>query len=228
VTSESKVVGYVRVSTDKQGERGAGLEAQAQAIREECERRGWQLARIERDVLSGKTMDRPGLKRALQACRSGEVAGIVVAKLDRLSRSVVEFGTLLREATSKHGWNIVALDLGIDLSTPNGKLVANVLMSVADWEREIIGLRTAEGLAVKKAEGVELGGPAIPQQVRTRMRRLRNKGYTYRAIAAKLNKDGVPTARGGKTWYPATVQAALGERGNGKKRGPRVAGAAAA
>src|SRR5947209_6425824 len=84
----------------------AGLEAQRRAIKAECERRGWQLARIEQDVLSGRNMNRPGLLSALEACRSGEVSGIVVAKLDRLSRSLVDFATLLSEAQAK-GFNVV-------------------------------------------------------------------------------------------------------------------------
>src|SRR3979411_1822110 len=99
------VVGYVRVSTGEQGASGAGLEAQRAAIRAECDRRGWELARIEEDVLSGKSMNRPGLQAALEACRSGEVGGVVVAKLDRLSRSVIDFGNLLAEA-KRDGWNI--------------------------------------------------------------------------------------------------------------------------
>jgi DNA invertase Pin-like site-specific DNA recombinase len=84
--SGEKVIGYLRVSTDEQGANGAGLDAQRLAIEAECKRRGWQLVRIEEDVLSGRSLNRPGLQRALQACASGEVAGVVVAKLDRLSR----------------------------------------------------------------------------------------------------------------------------------------------
>jgi DNA invertase Pin-like site-specific DNA recombinase len=110
---------------------------------------GFELARIEQDVLSAKSMNRPGLRAALDACRSGEVAGIVVAKLDRLSKSVIDFGKLLAEANGG-GWNIVGLDFGLDLSTPQGKLVANLLMSAAEWEREVIGQRTREGLAAKR------------------------------------------------------------------------------
>src|SRR5690242_14285593 len=123
-----RVVGYVRVSTEEQGLRGAGLEAQRRAIKAECERRGWQLVRIDQDVLSARSMNRPGLRSALDECRSGEVSGIVVAKLDRLSRSLVDFATLLSEAQAK-GFNVVALDLGVDLSTPAGEFLASVMAS---------------------------------------------------------------------------------------------------
>ena len=203
------VVGYIRVSTSEQGENGLGLEAQRTAIQASCEGRGWTLLRIEEDVLSGRTLARPGLASALAAVRSGEAAGLVVAKLDRLSRSVVDFGRLLQEAT-KAGWNIVALDFGLDLSTPQGKLVANVLMSVAEWEREIIGVRTREALAVKRASGVRLGRPrSLPRPVRARIAKLRSQGTSFAKIADELNRDAIPTAQGGKRWYPSSVRAVL-------------------
>jgi DNA invertase Pin-like site-specific DNA recombinase len=203
------VVGYARVSTDEQGTRGISLKAQRQAIEAECQRRGWQLVRIEEDVLSGKTAHRPGLQSALDACRSGEARGVVVAKLDRLSRSIVDFGNVLAEARKKN-FNVVALDLGLDLSTPQGELVANVIASVAQWEVRIIGQRTRDALAVKKAEGVRLGRPpTLPKKVESRIKRQRRAGKTLAAIAESLNREGVRTAQGGAQWYPATVRAVL-------------------
>ena len=197
------------MSTEEQGANGAGLEAQRAAISAECERRGWELLRIEEDTLSGKSMKRPGLQAALAACRSGEASGIVVAKLDRLSRSIVDFGHLLEEA-KKLGFNVVALDLGLDLSTPQGELVANVIATVAQWERRIIGQRTKEALAVKKQQGVRIGRPpTLPAAVVRRIRRERRKGKTLAAIAEGLNQDGVPTAQGGARWYPATIRTIL-------------------
>jgi DNA invertase Pin-like site-specific DNA recombinase len=210
VTEGSPVVGYVRVSTVEQSENGGSLDAQEAAITAECERRGWVLLRIERDVQSGKTMNgRPGLERALRVCRSGEAAGIVVAKLDRVSRSVIDFAKLLEEAR-KRGFNIVALDLGLDLSTPQGELVANVIASVAQWERRIIGQRTAEGLAAKRAQGVKLGRPrTLPESVRRRIKRMHERGMSMTAIADKLTADGVATAHGGRRWYASTVRSVL-------------------
>lgn len=76
----------------------------------------------------------------------------MVYKLDRLSRSVIDAGHLLERA-QREGWNVVALDFGLDLSTPNGKLVANVLTSVAEWEREMTALRTSEALAERQHRG---------------------------------------------------------------------------
>jgi DNA invertase Pin-like site-specific DNA recombinase len=201
-----KMVGYVRVSTSQQADSGAGLEAQREAIRVEIQRRGWELAEMVEDAgSSGKSIDRPGLERALRACRTGEVSGIVVAKLDRLTRSVVDFGGLLQEA-QRGGWNLLALDFGLDLSTPQGELLANVLVSVSQWERKIIGARTRDALAVKRSAGVRLGRPpALPVAVVERLQRARKGGATFQRIADDLNAEGIATGHGGSQWHRATV-----------------------
>jgi DNA invertase Pin-like site-specific DNA recombinase len=207
-----RVIGYIRVSTTDQGTNGAGLDAQRAAIEAECDRRAWQLIRIEEDVLSGRTLRRPGLQRGLEACRSAEADGVVVAKLDRLSRSLVDFAGLLAEAQAG-GWNLVALDLGVDLSTPSGEFLANIMASAAQWERRLIGQRTQEALAVKRAQGVRLGRPpTIAPQLARRIRSLRTRGHTLDAICTRLNRDEVPTPRGGKTWRPSSIRAVLANR----------------
>jgi DNA invertase Pin-like site-specific DNA recombinase len=212
------VVGYVRVSTEEQGQRGAGLEAQRRAIKAECERRGWHLVRIEQDVLSGRSMNRPGLQVALAACRSGEISGIVVAKLDRLSRSLVDFATLLADAQAK-GFNVVALDLGVDLSTPAGEFLSSVMASAAQWERRIIGQRTRDALAVKKAEGVKLGRPPLPtDSLSRRVRSMRRRGMTLQAIADRLNAEDVSTLRGGVEWRPSSVRTVLRRKGRARAK----------
>ncbi|HZP72442.1 MAG TPA: recombinase family protein [Gaiellaceae bacterium] len=202
-------IGYVRVSTEEQASDGSGLEAQRVAIRAECERRGWELLRIEQDVVSGRTLNRPGLQRALADCRSGVSSGVVVAKLDRLSRSLIDFAGVLEDAR-KRGYNVVTLDLGVDLSTPAGEMLANVMATFAQYERRLIGQRTKEALAVKRAEGVRVGRPAvISRNVVTRIKRARGRGDSLRTIAAMLNAARVPTAHGGTEWHASTVQAVL-------------------
>lgn len=130
------VIGYTRVSTAEQARNGYGLDAQEAAIRDEAERRGWPLLRVIRDEgVSGESLDRPGIREALERIAAGEAGGLVAAKLDRLSRSLVDFGTLLDWFTDA-GATLVALDLGLDTSTPGGRLVANVFASVAEWERD--------------------------------------------------------------------------------------------
>jgi len=205
-----KVIGYVRVSTQEQGADGAGSDAQRRAIRDECARRGWQLVSIEEDVKSGKTLsNRPGLERVLAACRAGEVSGVIVAKLDRLSRSLPDFARLLEDAKDR-GYNVVALDLGVDLSTPAGEFLANVMASAAQWERRIIGQRTKDALAELKAQGVTLGRPTvIDAKLAARIRLQRRRGWTLQAICDQLNANGVPTAHGGATWRPTSLRAVL-------------------
>jgi DNA invertase Pin-like site-specific DNA recombinase len=130
---------------------------------------------------------------------------------DRLTRSIVDFGRLLEEALDKRrGYNVVAMDLGVDLSTPRGELVGNVMASVAQWERRAIGQRTKDALAVKRAQGVRLGRPrTMPASVRRRIQRERGKGKSLNAIAAGLNEAGVATAHGGARWHASTVRKAL-------------------
>src|SRR5262245_11855580 len=112
------VVGYIRVSTSEQADSGAGLEAQRQAIEAEASRRGWKLVHVFEDAgASGKSLDgRRGLQRALEAIEAGTAGGLVVARLDRLSRSLLDFAALMERAR-KRGWNLIALDLGVDTST---------------------------------------------------------------------------------------------------------------
>jgi DNA invertase Pin-like site-specific DNA recombinase len=206
----AKAVGYVRVSTLEQADSGLGLEAQRRTIREECKRRGWDLVRIEEDAgLSGKVATRPGLTRALEACKSGKADGLLVAKLDRLSRSVQQAATLLAEA-EREGWAVVALDLGVDLSTPSGEVMAHVLAAIAQFERRLIGQRTKDALAVKRSQGVRLGRPQVlPADLAAGISRKRKAGRSLQAIADSLNRDLVPTAHGGSQWWPSTVAKVL-------------------
>lgn len=201
------VVGYVRVSTDEQAESGLGLAAQRAAIRAECGRRSWKLVAIHEDALSAKSLNRPGMAGALLAMESGSASAIVVAKLDRLSRSLGDFAGLMSRAQAG-GWNLVALDLGIDLTTAAGEFMANVMASAAQWERRIIGQRTREALAAKRAHGVRLGRPVtLAPDVVERIVTARAAGAGWSTIARDLDADAVPTAHGGARWYPSTVRA---------------------
>ena len=212
MTPGQSVIGYVRVSTEEQAASGLGLDAQRDTIQRECERRGWTLLRIEEDVLSGKsTKSREGLNRALDACRSGEAAGVVAAKLDRLTRSVKDFAGILEDAT-RHGYNVVAIDMGVDLSTPSGEFLASVMAAAAQWERKIIGERTKAALAAKRVRepGWKPGRPSgVDPVVRARIVGDRENGLTLQAIANDLNYCQVPTAQNGALWHPSTIAAVL-------------------
>ncbi|MBA3430829.1 MAG: recombinase family protein [Actinobacteria bacterium] len=208
-----KVVGYVRVSTEEQSESGLGLEAQRTSIRGECHRRGWHLEHLFEDkAASGKAVTgRTGLSAALAAVETGGVAdGLVVAKLDRLSRSLLDFAQLMERARAK-GWALIALDLGVDTTTPSGEMLANVLAVFAQFERRLIGQRTRDALAVRRLQGAVLGRPvSLSVELDARINGMRSQGASLRQIAENLNSERVPTAQGGRRWHASTVRAVLG------------------
>lgn len=217
--SRPSVVGYVRVSTSEQAESGAGLGAQRATIKAEANRRGWDLTAVHEDAgISGKSMTgRAGLDAALHAVESGVADVLVVAKLDRLSRSLLDFANLMERSRRKK-WALVALDLGVDTTTPAGEMVATLMATFAQYERRIIGVRTREALAVKKAQGVRLGRPpTLSTDVVQRIQLARATGQTLEAIASALNADDIPTAHGGRAWHRATVRQVLLSHANSEE-----------
>lgn len=199
---------YVRVSTSDQATNGHGLDAQRATIKAEAERRGWTAMHWYEDGgASGKDMDRPAMQRLLSDVHRGDV--LVVSRLDRLSRSLSDFAALMERAQRQH-WNVVALDLGIDLSTPNGEFMASVLAAMARWERRIIGQRTREGLAAARSKGRLPGRrSALPPEVQDRLIACRDDGMSLRQIAARLTAEQVPTATGRSIWAASTVRSSL-------------------
>lgn len=209
---QANVVGYIRVSTQEQAASGAGLAAQRSAILEEAQRRGWNLIEIIEDRgFSAKDLKRPGIIAALDGLRrkTGGADTLVVAKVDRLSRSLLDFAGIMDRATREH-WAVVALDLGMDSTTPSGRMMANILAVFAAFERDLIGQRTKDALAQKVKEGVLLGRHVqMLEDVRARISREHDAGQSNSAIATSLNLEGVPTASGGRAWYGSTVKGAL-------------------
>jgi DNA invertase Pin-like site-specific DNA recombinase len=156
---------------------------------------------------SAKNLRRPGIRAALDELKAGRADGLVVAKLDRLSRSMIDFTGLMGRAR-KQGWALVALDCAVDTTTPAGEAMANVLATFAQFERRLIGQRTREALEQKRAQGVRLGRPrTLPHAIRKRVRDRHAAGESLTEIAAGLNEDNVPTAQGGRRWYASTVRA---------------------
>ncbi len=206
------VVAYVRVSTDEQAAHGAGLDAQRAAIAAEAQRRGWTIVAEYADegISGGKGLQaRPGLAAAVQAVETGCAAALVAAKLDRVSRSVADTAALM-ERSRKAGWQLTTCDLAVDTTTPAGEAAAGMMAVFSQLERRLIGQRTREALAVKRAQGVRLGRPStLTADVVARIVTERDNGVGVRGIAAALNADGVPTARGGAQWYASTVQRVL-------------------
>lgn len=205
------VIGYVRVSTEEQTDSGLGLHAQRDKLAEECARRGFTLVDVLADEgISAKEMDnRPGLQEALARVERGEAQILMVSKLDRLSRSVHDFTGLLKRA-ERTGWALIACDIGVDTSTPQGELMANIMASFAQHERKLIGQRTSDALQAKKRAGAILGRPQrAPIEVVMRIVRLRRAGATLQGIADQLTEQGVATSQGGARWYASTVAAVL-------------------
>lgn len=201
------IVGYLRVSTEEQAVSGLGLAAQRSAIEAEAARRGLPLLAVHVDAgISGKSLARPGLTAALADLDAGKGTVLLVAKLDRLSRSVHDATGLMQRA-DRSGWGLVALDANVDTTTPQGAAMTQVLAVFAELERRLIGERTKAALAVKVAQGVKLGRPrTLPTEVVDRIRTAHDGGTSWSAIARALTAENVPTAQGGARWYPATVR----------------------
>ena len=219
-----KTLGYVRVSTDKQAERGVSLEAQAEKIRAMAVVHNAKLAEIIVDGgESAKSLNRPGMVRLLAMVDAGEVQTVIIAKLDRLTRSVKDLCTLL-ERFERRGVALVSVAESLDTSSAAGRLVLNIMTAVSQWEREAIGERTRDAMRHKRSNGERVGN--IPygfrlaadgrhleqdpgeQTVLAEIRRFRREGTTLRGIAAALNHRALQTRRG-TAWRLESVARAL-------------------
>jgi DNA invertase Pin-like site-specific DNA recombinase len=196
---------YSRVSTEEQAEKRNGLEAQRAVIDAEAERRGWDVEYCADEGASGKYINER-LREVLQLLASGQGDGLVVAKMDRLARSIINAADIMERANSQ-GWSLVVLDLGVDLTTASGRLIAQVMSSFAEYERAQISERTKAALAAKKRRGERLGRPrlATPGVVR-RIVIDRNAGQTYERIARVLSAEGILSPLGKKAWQASTVR----------------------
>jgi DNA invertase Pin-like site-specific DNA recombinase len=204
-------VSYLRVSTDRQGQSGLGLEAQRSAIVGFVAGRPIAAEFIE--IESGKRNDRPQLAAALDLCRQRK-ATLVIAKLDRLARNVFFIAGLMES-----GVDFVAVDMPYA-----NRLTMHILAAVAEHEREMISARTKAALAAAKARGVKLGRPdhdtrhmhaarsakiaAFRVTVLPEVKRLIGEGMSQRKIAAELNRRGYTTYTG-KPWRVQHVNSLL-------------------
>lgn len=175
------------------------------------------LLRIKDLVGHVGTLDRSGFRRACSGGLSDALARLdrgaadvlMAIRLDRVSRSVADFAGLLARA-KRRGWRIVLLSPNLDTEDPAGKFTAHVLAAAAECERDLIGARTREGMAQRRAEGVHVGPPrTLAPDVLERIAARRAAGASLRAIADELTDDHVPTAHGGARWHASTVRAVL-------------------
>lgn len=224
-TQREKIVGYIRVSTDQQADGGVSLEAQREKLKAYAVALDLDLIAIIEDAgFSAKSLKRPGLQAALEHLTEGRASGLLVTKLDRLTRSVRDLGDLVERFFGDR-FSLLSVGDAIDTRTAAGRLVLNVLTSVAQWEREATGERTREALGHLKREGVHLGAPALgwkrsddrdaegrrvvveleeERAVVDRIGMLRREGHSLAEIAATLEREGHPTKRGGR-WAKSTV-----------------------
>lgn len=204
--AKMRVFGLLRVSKETNGNSLAG---QRQAIEAEAALRGWDVVAWYEETVSGSgRKDRPELERALAGLEAGEADALVVSKLDRLTRSMLQFAGLMERA-KRQGWRVVALNVNVDTATPAGKMLVNNVMSAAEFEREMIAERTRDALRVRRAEGKPISRATVPPDVAKRIKRAHRRGSSLATIARTLNRDGIPTARGGKEWHRSTVRTVL-------------------
>jgi DNA invertase Pin-like site-specific DNA recombinase len=201
-----RVVGYIRVSTDKQD---ISPDVQRAELLREANRMGYELELVEELAASAATISkRPKMLALLADLKAGKYQGLMVSKLDRLSRNM-EDGTRLLADSQRQGWRIICLDLGVDTATIMGAGMYNMALNFAEIERKFIGARTAAAMQEKAAQGEHMGRTAVlPVEVMLRIHADRERGLSLRKIAEALTAEGVTTATG-KAWHASTVKAVL-------------------
>lgn len=194
MSMKKQAVAYYRVSTDKQGQSGLGLEAQRESVLRYCESHGLTLVAEYQDVESGKKTDRPGLRAAIAECR--EIGALlVIAKLDRLSRSLRQLVELLDSDVE-----FVAVDM-----PEANRLTLHIIGAIAEHESRVISERTKAAMAAAKRRGKKFGNPRAHEQKLQRAKwreeylrkimpmicALRGQGYSMPQIAQHLNRAGI-------------------------------------
>lgn len=216
-----RAVGYVRVSTEEQASSGLSLSHQKTRIVAFAKASDFDLVEVINEPgKSAKNLERPGLTRALEILEGGEAQALVVLSLDRLTRSVKDLGHLV-EFFDRTKTALVSVQDSINTLTAAGRLVLNVLGSIAQWEREAIAERTTAALAVKRDRGEKTGG-TVPygfdvdsegrlihnpreQEALKLIKRLRQRGYSLRKIGERLTDQGFPPKKGG-SWHPQVIK----------------------
>lgn len=219
--ANSRFVAYYRVSTDKQGKSGLGLQAQVEAVRKHLNGGEWSLAAEFTEVESGKDNGRPELHKAIRAAKLYR-AKLIIAKLDRLTRNVAFVSNLMES-----GVEFIAVDF-----PQANRLTIHILAAVAEHEASMISQRTKAALGAAKARGTKLGGnrgAVIDDEARKAsvavrsakakdrathilpiIEELKASGITsLGAVARELTVRRVPTSRGLTTWTSAGVSRVL-------------------
>jgi site-specific DNA recombinase len=204
-----QVVGYTRVSTSEQAADGVSLRVQAEKVSAYSVVKDWDLVGIITDEgQSAKSLARPGLQQLLSLVDAGQVDVVIIYKLDRLTRSVADLDRLMKLFESKDV-ALVSLQESLDATTATGRLMMNLLASVSQWEREVIGERTKDAMAQLKSEGQRYCHAVFDDAATLAlMQQYRRAGLSYQAIAGELNAAGVPSTLGGR-WLANAVRRIL-------------------
>lgn len=221
--NRNRVIAYTRVSTLEQANEGISLAAQKKRLEAHCVAKGWELVKVVVDAgVSAKNLNRDGAREILELVRRRECDVVVVVKLDRMFRNATDALNTTNEFR-RYGVDFASLTEDFDTSTAAGKMFFSLIATFAEFERNLIGDRTREALASKRADGFRVGevplgyeadadGLLLPieeeQQVIATILDLREQGFGYLRIAKQLNREGVPAKKGGK-WYPKTVRGVL-------------------
>ncbi len=219
----TRAVAYLRVSTGKQAEQGLSLEAQQAKVEAYAGLYDLDLVAVEIDAgASAKTLQRPALQHALSLLKAGKAEALLIVKLDRLTRSVKDLGTLVEPYFVSGKYALLSVSEQIDTRSAAGRLVLNVLASVAQWERETIGERTAEAMAYKRTQREYTGGEppygrqvsgdvihlepqAQEQAIIAEALTLKQAGCSLRGIGERLTARGLLPQSGGR-WHAKTVR----------------------
>lgn len=219
-TKMKKAIGYVRVSTIEQATEGISLDNQKAKIRAYCEIQDLDLVEIIEDAgKSGKSLNRDGIQGLLSWVKSKGIQAIIVYKLDRLSRKVIDTLTLI-ESIERSGITFHSLNEKIDTGTAMGRFFLNITASLAQMERDLISERTKDALQMKIAnneragqipfgwrlspDGYTLVAHKKEQDAIRLIQGLNNKGYSFRSICAELESQGhMPQ---GRYWHPQTIK----------------------
>lgn len=189
----TKAAGYIRISTNEDKQK-YGLNVQLVAIKRYCRKNKLNLIKVYRDSRSGKSLKRPGIQELLAEKNDFQV--LVIYKLDRLSRSVLDLLKLIRE--DLRGIDVVFIEEGIDQRTKEGRLFLTQLASFAEYERELIISRIKDGLTEAKKKGVKLGAEPKFPKYRDKVRQMRQQGKTWKQICQKLKINYRTAKKSGK------------------------------
>ena len=183
IMSKIRAIIYARVSTKKQEEQGHSIEAQIKACRAYAEMKGWEVVGVYHEPKSGKNAKkRLQLQRALTFLEEGGADVLIVWRLDRLTRSILDFQQLLE----KFGPKFVSVNNNWDMTTATGRFAASMFVLFAQFQREQISENTIRGLEEARAKGKRIGRPPkIPEDIKKKILYLRKRGYTLKEIAEK-------------------------------------------